>query len=502
MQLAETLAVAQEQVEKIRGELVGIEREIGGLEAAQLSIRQTADTAQQELSAHEVKLAESRQRAEFAAAEALREFQSDIATIDWKFLLWHADDEPEGLKDLDLDEEEASPAETVAPVVAAERRRRGGTGGKKVRRKKDKNRGEPTEADRAALDATDWDAVKAEADALRQRLSSMGAVNLVAIEEYAELKQRHDFLKGQSDDLVGARAELTKAISEINQTSQQQFAVTFEQIRKNFAYTFQTLFGGGHAALELVETDDDVLESGVEIVAQPPGTRLKGITLLSGGQKALTAVALLFALYMVKPSPFCLPRRARCPAGRVEHRALHRPAAEVRQGVPVRHHHPQQADGRRGRHDLWGDHGGAGRVEDDFDALQPRARRSGGPSPQHRRIGHRRAGGGADAGLGMKYLLIDGFNIAYRCFFAIPDLSRADGFPTNALHGWVKSPVETFRPGRSPTPPSYSSIWAARRTAWRCTRNTKAQRAEIARGAGQAAPAHQVDHPGHGPGRD
>jgi chromosome segregation protein len=144
-----------------------------------------------------------------------------------------------------------------------------------------------------------------ESDALRQRLNGMGAVNLVAIEEYAELKQRHDFLHGQVTDLTTAKAELIKAIDEINQTSLQQFQVTFEQIKKNFEYTFHTLFGGGRAHLELIAAED-ILESGIEIVAQPPGTKLKGITLLSGGQKTLTAVALLFALYMVKPSPFCL----------------------------------------------------------------------------------------------------------------------------------------------------------------------------------------------------
>jgi chromosome segregation protein len=133
----------------------------------------------------------------------------------------------------------------------------------------------------------------------------MGAVNLVAIEEYAELKQRYDFLKSQSDDLNNAKADLVKTIDEINATSMSQFQITFDQIKKNFIYTFQTLFGGGVANLELVMTDD-ILESGIEITAQPPGTKLKSITLLSGGQKTLTAVALLFALYMVKPSPFCL----------------------------------------------------------------------------------------------------------------------------------------------------------------------------------------------------
>jgi chromosome segregation protein len=151
----------------------------------------------------------------------------------------------------------------------------------------------------------DWAAIKTEIEALRQRVASMGAVNLVAIEEYAELKQRYDFLKSQNDDLVQAKAALLKMIDEINQTSQQQFAVTFEQIKKNFAYTFQTLFGGGVANLELVQAED-ILESGIEIAAQPPGKKLKSIMLLSGGERTLTAVALLFALYMVKPSPFCL----------------------------------------------------------------------------------------------------------------------------------------------------------------------------------------------------
>jgi len=112
----------------------------------------------------------------------------------------------------------------------------------------------------------------------------MGAVNLVAIEEYAELKQRHDFLKTQSDDLTNAKAELIKAIDEIKPDLAAAVPVTFEQIKKNFEYTFQTLFGGGRAQLELVARKT-FWKSGIEIVAQPPGTKLKGITLLSGGQK-------------------------------------------------------------------------------------------------------------------------------------------------------------------------------------------------------------------------
>lgn len=290
-----TLAVAQENVEKIRGELSTIEQEIAAVESGLTSIRDEAEASQAELGKHEVRQAETRARAQFLAEEVTREFQADVGTLDWKQLLWHADDEPEGLKALDLDEEEEPAAAPAGDTPAPARRRR-----------KDKGpKGEPTEADLAALDATNWDEVKAEVDALRQRLGAMGAVNLVAIEEYSELKQRYEFLKTQSDDLTGAKAQLLKAIDDINQTSLQQFQITFEQIRKNFAYTFNILFGGGRAEIELV-TAEDPLESGIEIVAQPPGTKLKGITLLSGGQKTLTAVALLFALYMVKPSPFCL----------------------------------------------------------------------------------------------------------------------------------------------------------------------------------------------------
>jgi chromosome segregation protein len=283
--IGETLAVSQQQVEKIRLELVSVEGEISKLESAQSTLRDESEAAHDNLSSHEVKLAETRQRGAFLAEDVLREFQADVASVDWKQMLWHADDEPEGLKALDLDDEE----EPDAPP----------------RRQRKKRPEQPSEADLAALDATDWDAVKAEVDALRQRIGGMGAVNLVAIEEYSELRQRHEFLKGQSDDLTKARTDLLAAIDEINKTSQKQFELTFEQIRKNFEYTFQTLFGGGRANIELVQTED-ILESGIEIVAQPPGTKLKNITLLSGGQRTLTAVALLFALYLVKPSPFCL----------------------------------------------------------------------------------------------------------------------------------------------------------------------------------------------------
>jgi chromosome segregation protein len=303
-QLGETFGVAQEQVEQVRIELVDVERGISALESAQHAVRDESEKAHEDLSAHEVKLAENRQRAQFLIEEVRREFQTDVGGIDWKHQLWHADDEPEGVKPLDLDEEEDE-SEGGSGAPSPDQAARGADGPPKRRRKKKEAKGEPTPDDLTALDATNWTEISAEVDALRQRLNSMGAVNLVAIEEYAELKQRFDFLQNQVNDLTTAKAELMAAIDEINQTSQKQFGVTFEQIKKNFEYTFRTLFGGGRAHLELVQAED-ILESGIEIVAQPPGTKLKGITLLSGGQKTLTAVALLFALYMVKPSPFCL----------------------------------------------------------------------------------------------------------------------------------------------------------------------------------------------------
>ena len=288
-EIATTLTVAQENVENSRTELAHVEQQISSVESGLSSIRTEAESAMTELSKNEVKVAETRARVQFLTEELTHEFQVDVSTLDWRQLLWHADDEPEGLKALDLDEDEEEGTTEAAPK----------------RRKKRENKGEATEADLAALDTTQWEEIKAEVDALRQRIGAMGAVNLVAIEEYSELKQRYEFLKTQNDDLASAKAQLLKAIDDINRTSLEQFQVTFDQIRKNFAYTFNILFGGGRAEIELI-TAEDPLESGIEIVAQPPGTKLKGITLLSGGQKTLTAVALLFALYMVKPSPFCL----------------------------------------------------------------------------------------------------------------------------------------------------------------------------------------------------
>jgi chromosome segregation protein len=153
--------------------------------------------------------------------------------------------------------------------------------------------------------ATDWDAVAEQVVAMQRRIDDMGPVNLVAIEEYEETEQRYNFLTAQHDDLVKAKEQLLDVINKINGQTKEMFAETFSKIRDNFRAMFTEVFGGGKA--DLVLTDEgDVLESGIEIVARPPGKQLQSITLLSGGEQTMTAVALLFSIYQVKPSPFCV----------------------------------------------------------------------------------------------------------------------------------------------------------------------------------------------------
>ena len=139
----------------------------------------------------------------------------------------------------------------------------------------------------------------------RQAIKDLGAVNQAAPEEFAETKERFDFLSGQLSDLSKAKADLMQLTTELRTESSELFMATYEKIKRNFHNMFRRLFGGGRAELRLLDLNH-VLESGIEIFAQPPGKKLENITLLSGGEKSMTAVALLFATYLVKPSPFCL----------------------------------------------------------------------------------------------------------------------------------------------------------------------------------------------------
>jgi len=151
----------------------------------------------------------------------------------------------------------------------------------------------------------DWNRIDSLVREIDQRIDSMGPVNLDAIQEYDELEQRHSFLEKQNNDLLNSKEELLNVIQKINVTTRQLFAETFEKIRVNFQEMFTELFGGGKANLVLMD-ETDPLESGIEIIAKPPGKQLQTISLLSGGERTMTAVALLFSIYMVKPSPFCV----------------------------------------------------------------------------------------------------------------------------------------------------------------------------------------------------
>jgi chromosome segregation protein len=155
------------------------------------------------------------------------------------------------------------------------------------------------------MSESDWESVRTIVAEINERLDAMGPVNLEAIQEYEELEERQRFLDEQNSDLIKSKTELLDVINKINETTKELFAETFEQVRKNFQEMFVELFGGGKANLLLVD-DTDPLESGIEIIAKPPGKQLQSISLLSGGEKTMTAVGLLFAIYMVKPSPFCV----------------------------------------------------------------------------------------------------------------------------------------------------------------------------------------------------
>jgi chromosome segregation protein len=143
---------------------------------------------------------------------------------------------------------------------------------------------------------------------LRERIRRLGEVNVMAIEEHDQLKKRYDHLISEKADLDRSLVNLQDAIQHINKTSEERYRKAFEAIAERFEKLFPVIFGGGSAKLSLVyaENSTDILEAGVDILAQPPGKKVSNITLLSGGEKALTAVSLIFAIFMVKPSPFCV----------------------------------------------------------------------------------------------------------------------------------------------------------------------------------------------------
>jgi len=149
------------------------------------------------------------------------------------------------------------------------------------------------------------DELKKSAASLRNTIKGLGAVNVNAVDEYAETKERYEFLSKQKNDIISAEEKLKGIIKDLSKLMEKQFKEKLEVISENFNEVFREMFGGGRAYLKLSE-EDDVLESGIDIIAQPPGKNLQSMMLLSGGERALTAIAILFSILKMKPSPFCI----------------------------------------------------------------------------------------------------------------------------------------------------------------------------------------------------
>ena len=281
-EIEHTLQVATEELDKDRAALKQMDGEISEVDGTLTGRRNESRSMDQELTKLEVRLAEERSQIGFIQSSAQDDYQKDLDQVDWKMQLWEANVEFEKRVNLD----EIDDPDKIAAQPKHERR-------------------DPTQEEFEEMERTDWAEVEREVGELKGRIANMGPVNLDAISEYTDLKERHDFLKNQSEDLWNSKNTLIKTIDEINETSQNLFRETFDQVRKNFEFTYGKISGGGDSDLKLIDSDDP-LEAGIEIIARPPGTRLKSVTLLSGGQRTMAAVALLFAIYMVKPSPFCV----------------------------------------------------------------------------------------------------------------------------------------------------------------------------------------------------
>ncbi|MEM6280248.1 MAG: chromosome segregation protein SMC [Verrucomicrobiota bacterium] len=200
-----------------------------------------------------------------------------------------------------------------ALLLAIEERRKNGAARPKPIPEAPEDSEEPSEVDSAEAETQvedpaepDWEFVEEVVTQLRTKLDSMGPVNIDAIEEFDELEEHYRFNVNQLEDLENSKEELLRMIARINRDTRKMFSETFEKIRRNFRDMFKELFGEKSKADLLLMDDSDPLESGIDIIAKPPGKKLQSISLMSGGERSMTAVALLFGIYMVKPSPFCV----------------------------------------------------------------------------------------------------------------------------------------------------------------------------------------------------
>ena len=203
---------------------------------------------------------------------------------------------------------------------------------------------------------------------LRTRLDNMGPVNMMALEEYKETAERHQFLETQRKDLLDSIENTIATIKEIDQVSRQKFEEAFHKINENFSVTFRKLFGGGHAFMRLTDEENSA-ESGIDVVASPPGKKLQNVLLLSGGEKALTALSLLVGIFQYQPSPFCILDEVDAPLDEANVGRFTELVQGNERADPVRADHAQQEDDEYRACALWCDHAGAWRFKISFRAF-------------------------------------------------------------------------------------------------------------------------------------
>ena len=271
-----------ESLQAEKKELFDLDTSINLLDEKVACKRNELKDLEKELNQKEVVLAEHKTKLEFLESRVESEHQKNISEVNWKIEYW------ESSKDLNI----KFPIEELEDISQISTTNTNSTE-------------MPSEEDLSEMEKIDWSKTEEEVKELKGLISNMGPVNIDSIGEYTDLKERYDFLKTQSEDLWNSKNALVKSIDEINSKSLEMFKDTFDKIKDNYIYTYEKLSGGGKADLALIDSNDP-LESGIDIIARPPGTRLKNVTLLSGGQRTMAAVALLFAIYLVKPSPFCV----------------------------------------------------------------------------------------------------------------------------------------------------------------------------------------------------
>jgi chromosome segregation protein len=273
-------------------------------ELVELRTRESREHEQRVARAREEISSAEREQAEKTEAQTRVAGELDLALTKRSAAQAHIDEQESLLRTLRHEQHDIQSARSENEVKLAEQKLFLGNLRERFRRDYQKELDDlaPLIEDDAA---TDWAALETEVASRRAALDAIGPVNLEAITEYDELEQRYAFLTGQETDLLTAKDQILKAITEINRTTQKLFAETFEQVKANFQEMFTELFNGGKATLKL-QDESDPLECGIEIEARPPGKQPQQVSLLSGGERTMTAVALLFAIYMVKPSPFCV----------------------------------------------------------------------------------------------------------------------------------------------------------------------------------------------------